>query len=65
MVVEEPTAAQLLEQWRAAERRRDALAPGTAEHRRAVAECEERATAYRDFVEARIQAARSELRPGS
>jgi hypothetical protein len=58
MVVEEPTAAQLLELWRAAERRRDALVPGSIAHEMAAAECEALATAYRQLVDARIDRAR-------
>ncbi len=58
MVVEEPTAAQLLELWRAAERRRDALVPGSMAHEMANAECKALSTAYRHLVVARIDRAR-------
>jgi hypothetical protein len=57
MVVEQPTAARLLEQWRAAERRRDTLMPGSAEHDTAAAECDLLAEAYRDLLIAQRDAA--------
>jgi hypothetical protein len=49
MVVKE-TAAALLAEWRAAERRRDALMPGTLEHERAAAECDLLAQRYQERV---------------
>lgn len=61
MVVEQPTAAQLLDQWRAAERRRDALMQGSIEHDIAAAECDAVAAAYREMFDERRE---PERRPG-
>jgi hypothetical protein len=61
MVVEGPTTAQLLEQWRAAERRRNALMPGSMEYEMAAAECDALAAAYRAHVDDRLAAARQLL----
>jgi hypothetical protein len=51
MVVDRPTAARLLADWRAVERRRDALTPGSTEHQAAVAECDALARAYRMLLD--------------
>ena len=45
-MVVDGTAAALLAEWRAAERRRDASMPGTLEHERAAAECDTLAQRY-------------------
>lgn len=63
MVVEEPTAAQFVELWRAAERRRDALMPGSTAHEMAAAECDALAAAYREHLDTREVTARRLVAP--